>query len=186
MAHKANLRKRDEGLREEAGFTLIEILIVLALICILSAVATSALTSFYVECRLKSVMLELADMIKEAKAGALEGEEHAIGFKPVDGTFSLLSGRGPDDDWNTSDDLVVRSVRLSSKGGGLMFGYGTYGPVKDPDPLVPTNDGVTFDNNTLVCNTRLTHDLHQGIIRGGHGPHDELYGFRLYAASLEW
>ena len=44
--------------------------------------------------------------------------------------------------------------RLSDKGGGLRFGYGSYGPLPG---LAAASDGITFQsNNTLVCNGDLT------------------------------
>ncbi len=158
-----------EDLSRKSGFTLVEIIIVLTVAGILCAVAIPAISSYYGECCVKSVMFELAAMIKEAKVKALEGEEQAIVFKPDEGKFSLLSDRGPDNRWKSDDDVVVRTVYLATKGGGLMFGYGTYGPVKDPDPLAATDDGVTFDDNTLVCNTRLTGNAGTVYIKASSG-----------------
>jgi hypothetical protein len=102
-------------------------------------------------------MFDLTGMIKEAKGkAAVDDKDYAIAFDPVRGKISLLADRGPDGRWNTGDDIVVRSVRLASKGGGVSFGYGTYGPIKKPYPLGATADGIAFGGNTLVCNTKLT------------------------------
>ena len=143
------------ALRAANGFTLVELLTVMSVIGIISAIAIPAFSSYYEECCLTAAVSEITAMIKEAKQNALTAERYyAIGFNTGSGRVSLIAGRGPDGTWNTADDQVVRSFRLADKGGGLRFGYGAYGPLPD---LAATSDGVSFQtNNTLVCNPDLT------------------------------
>jgi prepilin-type N-terminal cleavage/methylation domain-containing protein len=139
----------------KAGFALLELLTVIAIICIISAVAIPAMSALYGVCCVKAAIYEITDMIKEGKQNALSnGTYYAITFNTTTGIISLVSGRGPDGTWNTADDPVVRSFRLSDKGGGLRFGHGSYGPIPT---LVAAPDGVSFTtNNTCVCNPDLT------------------------------
>ena len=114
------------------GFTLVELLAVVAVIGVISAIAIPAFSSYYEECCVSAAVSEITAMIKEAKQNALTAERYyAIGFNTGSGTVSLIAGRGPDGTWNTVDDQVVRSFKLADKGGGLRFGYGTYGPLPD-------------------------------------------------------
>jgi prepilin-type N-terminal cleavage/methylation domain-containing protein len=140
---------------EKAGFTLLELLTAIAIIGIISAISMPALSALYGGCCLKAAIYEITNIIKEAKQNALSnGTYYAITFNTTDGIISLVSGRGPDGTWNTPDDPVIRSFRLSDKGGGLRFGHGSYGPLPT---LVPAPDGVSFPtNNTCVCNPDLT------------------------------
>jgi prepilin-type N-terminal cleavage/methylation domain-containing protein len=137
------------------GFTLVELLTVMAVIGIISAIAIPAFSSYYEECCINAAVSEITGMIKETKQNALTAERYcAIGFNTASGRVSLIAGKGPDGTWNTVDDQVVRSFGLADKGGGLRFGYGAYGPLSG---LAETSDGVTFQsNNTLVCNPDLT------------------------------
>lgn len=139
----------------KTGFALLELLTAIAIICIISAVALPPASALYGLCCIKAAFYELAGMLKEAKQNALSnGTYYAITFNTTAGIISLVSGRGPDGTWNTPDDPVIRSFRLSDKGGGLRFGHGNYGPLPT---LAPAPDGVSFPtNNTCVCNPELT------------------------------
>ncbi len=149
------------------GFTLLELLVTLAVLALLVALATPLFASYYAECCLKSVMWEIAGMVREAKQCALSEKYYAISFDPDQGKISLLSGRGVDGEWNTADDEVVRTRRLSDKGGGLVFGYGSYGPIPT---YAPSDDGITFpNNNTMICNPDLTGNSGTVYIRSRHG-----------------
>ncbi len=166
---RQNFRSRVAQIRLGAdnGFTLLELLITMAVLAILVAVSTPLFASFYSSCCLKSVIWEIAGMVKEAKQCALSEKYYAISFDPALGKISLLSGRGADGEWNTADDEVVRSLRLKDKGGGLCFGYGSYGQIPT---YAPSDDGITFpNNNTLICNPDLTSNAGTVYIRSRHG-----------------
>lgn len=141
--------------RRSRGFTLVELVTVTAVIGIVSAVAIPSFNGYYEKCCVMAAVSEITGMIKEAKQSALaDGRYFSIGFNPGLQRVSLIADRGPDGDWNTDDDQVVRSLLLADKRGGLRFGYGSCGPLPD---LAATADGISFQtNNTLVCNPELT------------------------------
>lgn len=166
------------------GFTLLELIIVVGVMGLLSAIAIPAASSYYGKCRVEAAAAEITGMIREAKQNALDGNYYAIGFDPVNGKFSLLSGRGADGEWNTADDIVVRTCRLAAKGGGLTFGHGSYGPVPDHAPAA---DGISFGNNTLVCNPELTGNGGSVYLRSSSGAAIAItmnstdFGYKLYS-----
>jgi prepilin-type N-terminal cleavage/methylation domain-containing protein len=175
-----------EGLK--AGFTLMELLITVAIIGIISSIAIPALSSYYGGCCVTAVICDITGMIKEAKQNALANERYyAVSFNPAAGRVSLLSGRGPDGKWNTDDDEVIRAFRLADKGGGLRFSHGSYGPI--PDHAVAP-DGVAIpNNNTLICNPDLTGNAGTVYIMSASGAAMALmmnstdYGYKMYRWS---
>jgi prepilin-type N-terminal cleavage/methylation domain-containing protein len=144
-----------KGTRGENGFSLLELVIALGVVGIMSVIAIPAFSSYYGDCCMKAAAWEIVGMVKEAKQRSLTDDSYyAVGFDPDRGVVSLIADRGPDGDWNTGDDRVVRLSRLTDKGGGVRFGYGACGPIPG---YAATSDGITFQqNNTIVCNPELT------------------------------
>lgn len=167
-----------------SGFTLVELLVILALVGVISALAISAFSSTYSDVCLKSVFCDLGCMINQAKQQALDGNSVAIGFNPEHGIIRFIRGRGADGKWNTPDDEVKRTIRLRDMGGGLEFGYGRCGPVPG---LVATESGTSFGNKVLVCNPELTGSPGTVYIRARNGTamalimntHDFDYSLRI-------
>lgn len=127
------------------GFTLLELILVIAIISVMSAFAVPAFSSLYGDICLKRAVLEIKGMFKDAKLLSIQDKSCAILFDPAKGRATLYSGRGPDDKWDTGDETLVSELDLSEMGGGLSFGYGARGPVGRP-----AEDGISFDDNRFV------------------------------------
>jgi prepilin-type N-terminal cleavage/methylation domain-containing protein len=149
-----NCAGRRPGSRHH-GFTLVEMLVSVSLVGILAAMAVPMLKEYHESCCVRAAVFDICAMIREVKMSAMDEDRYyAIGFDPGEGKVSLIADSGRDGKWNTADDKVVRVLLLSSKGGGVHFGYGSCGPLPT---LGEAADGISFkSNNTLVCNSRLT------------------------------
>jgi len=150
---RANVSSPGKDHAGEGGFTLLELILVVAIISLLSAVAVPAFSSLYGELRLKSVVRELKDLIRDAKLLSIQDSPCAILFYPDTGMAILVSGKGDDDKWGTGDETVVRTLALPD---GISFGYGNRGPLKG---CAATEDGVSFTYNRFACLSGITGDF---------------------------
>ncbi|WP_306535276.1 Tfp pilus assembly protein FimT/FimU, partial [Geobacter sp.] len=130
--------------------TLLELILVVAIISIMSAIAVPAFSSLYGDFRLKSVVREIRDIIRDAKLLSIQDKPCAIEFNPDRSLITLVSGKGDDDKWGTGDESVVRRLALP---GGISFGYGSRGPIKGSNEH---KDGISFTDNRFACLTGIT------------------------------
>lgn len=118
--------------RSMYGCSLLELVVVVSLMSILMVITTPVIATYYKECSMKVAVCEICEMIKDARGLASASDNPvAVTFAPTTTVIALVSDRGADRKWNTSDDAVVRSFRLANKA-GIRFGYGDCGASSRP------------------------------------------------------
>lgn len=115
---------------KQKGFTFLEIIVVLALIGILSALAVPDLSAFTGRLRLETTARNLSTDLREMKMRSiLDRRDYTIYFYPADRRYELSGRNSP----------LPQGVRFG-------FGPGVLGPPGNP-AQTPDVDGITFPSN---------------------------------------
>jgi prepilin-type N-terminal cleavage/methylation domain-containing protein len=131
----------------QGGFTLVELMVVVAIIAILAAVGTTTLLHSLPVMRLRSASRDIYSTMMRAKAEALQRRENVtILFTSPGNTYTMFLDNGAgvggvanDEVLNGAELLLVAATALPDR---VTF-----------DPAV-SGDGVSFANNAMVFTPR--------------------------------
>ncbi len=112
-------------MRDNTGFTLIELMVVIVVIATLTAIAVPNFLAYLPNARLKRAARELYSNMQLSKMGAIkQNTDWAIVFDKTDDKYQVCSGKGVDDSWSGADNAVEKTVVLSDYGSGVAYGHG--------------------------------------------------------------
>lgn len=108
------------------GMTLIESLVVLAIIAIMTGIGTVGFIKYLPAYSLKSACRDLVSALQTAKIQAIKtNSSWAVVFDEPASRYVICSDPGVDGDWKTlADNVVFRSFPLTSYSHGVEFGHG--------------------------------------------------------------
>lgn len=137
--------------RKTAGFTLLELMVALAIVAIGAALAFPTFADYRVRARLKGAGRDLYSTMQRARINALRDHSSwAIQFEPGSGRYHLISDPGADGEWGTLGDNDIEKTMVLSDYGNISFGTGDAGP--RPGASEP-GDGCSFNNERVVFNS---------------------------------
>lgn len=145
---------------QQQGFTLAEVIMVLAIIGILAAIAIPNFLSWLPNMRLKAAARDLYSSMQKARAEAIKtNRDHAIVFDTANNRYVLCSSAGADNSWSAlADNTVVETMDFTNYKSGVGYGHGTItgnNSATDPKGPIPA-DNVSYNNKVLVVNSRAT------------------------------
>jgi prepilin-type N-terminal cleavage/methylation domain-containing protein len=154
-------------LRKTAGFTLAELIIVIAILGILSVIAIPGFIEWLPKYRLRKAAKDLYGNMQLTKLNAIQqNRQWAVIFDETSDRYLLCSDPGTDGDWNGDgamggDDSCPTVISLPSYKSGVGF-----------DPPRGSADGtapVTYTDGAAAFKTRGTGDLGWVYLGNGEG-----------------
>ena len=163
-----------------AGFTLMEVIVTIALIGIVAAIAAISLAQWLPGYRLKGAARDLFTNLHYAHSQAItENRPWAVIFDASAPQGYVVVSSGPDDTLGTTDDIETRPVSLADYGSGV--GFGNQAGVKKVDSTDAVTDTVDFSGDQAVFNPN-------GTSTGGYvyltGNADRTYAVGTFASGV--
>ncbi len=137
----------------DRGFTLIEVLVTIAILGILSSLAIPGFSGWLPNYRLKGAARDLYSNLQLAKMGAVkERSDWAVKFNGSN--YQVVSGGANGVyDGGSGDDVVQKTVSLSDYGSGVSFGAGGSSPPAVTGEVPATSNPVVFNSRGFTNGT---------------------------------
>jgi prepilin-type N-terminal cleavage/methylation domain-containing protein len=154
-------------MKNDRGFTLIELAIVIAIIGILSSIAVPVYHAWFPKYRLKKAVMDLRANMNATKLEAIKNNgEWAIFFDTSSNSYHICSDDGANNIWDgpSGDDTVETSINLSTYGSGIRYSGVSGGPLVFGNRGLANAVIVNMTNKTGSASFRVQTSLSGGII----------------------
>ncbi|MBV5329871.1 MAG: GspH/FimT family pseudopilin [Chlorobium sp.] len=140
----------------QKGFTLVEVLIVVTIIGILSAIAVPSFLAWLPNMRIRAEARDLYSNIQRIRSEAVKNNQNwAIVFDTASNSYRIYSSPG-DADWtNLANKILVQTKNFAD---GISFGHGNIpdgnSAANPAGNFPPDNVGYAAIDNVLTFNSR--------------------------------
>ena len=156
---------------QDKGFTLAEILVVVAIIGIMATIAAPNFSTWTADIRLKGAARELYSNMQMAKINAIKrNSDSAIVFDTTNNKYYFCDNPGVDTTWTgindaigTGDNTIVQTIDLNSYKSGIGYGHASIPAGQSATTPAGTfpGDDVSYASNVVIFDSR-------GIGNGGY------------------
>jgi prepilin-type N-terminal cleavage/methylation domain-containing protein len=147
------------SVRSVAGFTMIELIITIVILCALLGLAIPAFSNWVPNYRLRGAVRDIYSDFQYAKMTAVKDRAGCgVLFDRAGNLYRVVSS-GPNRSFESTsgavggDDVVLRTVNFSEYGSGVAYGHGSATAAIDAnfgDNVTFEEDGVVFDSRGMV------------------------------------
>jgi prepilin-type N-terminal cleavage/methylation domain-containing protein len=146
-------------MKREQGFTLIELMVTIIVLCVLLGLAIPGFSSWLPKYRLRGAARDIHSNLQYAKMTAVKDRTRCGVLFDVAGSRYLVVNSGPNRTWESTsgsragDDEILKTVNFSEYGSGVGYGHGSatsaIGSGFDNNVTFP-DDGVVFDSRGMI------------------------------------
>ena len=154
-------------MRNNSGFSLVELAVVIAIAGILSSIAIPAYLSWLPKYRLKNAAMDLRANLNSTKFEAIKNNTNwAVVFDMGTDSYHICSDNGANDTWDCpgGDDTVEKSIVFSDYNAGVKFTSVTGGPLVFTNRGMTNNVTVKITNKDASASYQIQTSLSGGII----------------------
>ena len=149
--------KKDGAMKREQGFTLIELMVTIIILCVLLGLAIPGFSRWIPNYRLRGAARDLHSNLQYAKMTAVKDRTRCGVLFDVPGIYRVVSvSSGPNGAFGDADDVILplKTVNFSEYGSGVAYGHGSAtggvgGAGFDNNVTFP-GDGVVFDSRGMI------------------------------------
>jgi type II secretory pathway pseudopilin PulG len=142
-----HLRRTSRASRVAGGFSLLELLIVVAIVIIIAATAIPSFLTAYYNTRLKSAISDVSGFMQTARIrAARQNATYTIQYRPTGATEEAYLDLNNNQQWDLGEPELTFAPSVTPAAGAPTGAGGT------PTPYVLVGDtaGVTYDNATTL------------------------------------
>jgi type II secretory pathway pseudopilin PulG len=142
-----HLRRTSRASRVAGGFSLLELLIVVAIVIIIAATAIPSFLTAYYNTRLKSAVSDVSGFMQTARIrAARQNATYTIQYRPTGATEEAYLDLNNNQQWDLGEPELTFAPSVTPAAGAPTGAGGT------PTPYVLVGDtaGVTYDNATTL------------------------------------
>lgn len=147
-------------MKKECGFTMIELMITIVILCILLGLAIPGFSNWVPNYRLRGAVRDIYSNFQYAKMTAVKDRAGCgVLFDRANGLYRVVDS-GINRTWESTsgsvagDDRVLRTVNFSEYGSGVTYGHGSassgVGGAAFGDDVAIDDNGVVFDSRGMI------------------------------------
>jgi type IV fimbrial biogenesis protein FimT len=161
LAHKGVNLKKDGAMKKEYGFTLMELMIAIVILCVLLGLAIPSFSRWLPRYRLRGAARDVYSNLQLAKMTAIKDRARCgVLFDVGNHSYRVVKSSNATFGDGDGTDTTIKTVNFSEYGSGVDYGNGS---------ATSGIDGGGFDNGVTLVEDGIVFDS-RGMVYSPSGP----------------